>query len=253
MKTLRAVSIGHWTLGAGAAAFALAAYAYLSTPDVRPLASTNPGMTAFMRLRAAEARQEGREPRRIQEWVSYGRISPHLKRAVTVSEDAAFWDHEGVDYFELRASLERNWREGRVVRGASTITQQLAKNLYLSESRTPMRKFRELLIARRLEAELSKARILEIYLNVIEWGDGIYGIEAAARTYFRKSASALAPAEAALLAGAIINPRALTPAKPTARLLARQKLIMRRMGVGASVPASVPDVVAAAEADEHAH
>ncbi len=252
MKTLRSVPILRWILGAGAAAFACAAYAYLATPDVRQLASTNPGVTAFMRLRAVEARQEGREPRRIQEWVSYQRISPHLKRAVTVSEDAAFWQHEGVDYFELRASLERNWSEGRVVRGASTITQQLAKNLYLSESRTPMRKFRELLIARRLEAELSKVRIFEIYLNVIEWGDGIYGIEAAARTYFRKPASALAPSEAALLAGAIINPRALTPAKPTARLLARQKLILRRMGGGEAPPETVA-VAPEDEPDEHAH
>jgi monofunctional glycosyltransferase len=117
-----------------------------------------------------------------------------------------------------------------LVRGASTITQQLAKNLYLSPSRTPLRKLRELIIARRLEVELKKTRILELYLNVIEWGDGIYGVEAAARTYFGTSASSLSVEEAALLAGAIINPRVLTPARPTARLLRRQRIILRRVG-----------------------
>ena len=122
-------------------------------------------------------------------------------------------------------------RAGRFLRGGSTITQQLAKNLYLSPSKNPLRKLRELIIARRLEAELKKARIFELYLNVIEWGDGVYGAEAAARTYFHKSAAELSPEESALLAAAIINPRLLNPAHPTARLLRRQQLILRRMGV----------------------
>ena len=117
------------------------------------------------------------------------------------------------------------------MRGASTITQQLAKNLYLSPSRNPLRKFRELIIARRLEAELTKARILELYLNVIEWGDGIYGVEAASRTYFHESAAELGPEDAALLAAAIINPRLYSPARPNARLIRRQQLILRRMHV----------------------
>src|SRR6267143_2517694 len=116
-------------------------------------------------------------------------ISPSLKRAVLVAEDAAFWQHDGVDYAELQKSIELDWARGQLLRGASTITQQLAKNLYLSPSRNPLRKLRELIIARRLEAELKKARILELYLNVIEWGDGIYGVEAAARTYFGSSAA----------------------------------------------------------------
>ena len=124
------------------------------------------------------------------------------------------------------------WARGRFVRGGSTITQQLAKNLYLSPSKNPLRKLRELVIARRLEAELKKARILELYLNVIEWGDGIYGVEAAARAYFHTSAPRRsAPSESALLAGAIVNPRMLNPAKPdAARLLRRQQLILKRMG-----------------------
>jgi monofunctional biosynthetic peptidoglycan transglycosylase len=218
--------------------FACLGYAYLTLPDVRPLARTNPDTTAFMQLRADEARAAGREPRRIQRWVTYSRISPNLIRAVLVSEDDAFWDHEGVDFRQLQDSIETDWARGRLVRGASTITQQLAKNLYLSPSRNPIRKFRELILARRLEAELKKARILEIYLNVIEWGDGIFGAEAAARTYFSTSASALSAAQAALLAGAIPNPRLLNPARPNARLLARQKIILRRMGTVVPPPAA---------------
>ena len=160
----------------------------------------------------------------------YRDISADLKRAVLVAEDDAFWKHEGVDFEQLQESLEIDWAHGRFVRGGSTITQQLAKNLYLSPSKNPIRKLRELVIARRLEAELPKARIFELYLNVIEWGDGIYGAEAAARTYFHSSAASLGPAEAALLAAAIVNPRVLNPAHPSTRLLKRQQLILRKMG-----------------------
>ena len=225
MKLLRGA------LALAAAGFALLAYVYLTLPDVRPLATVNPTTTAFMELRAREARATGREPKRVQRWVSGARIAPQLKRAVTVAEDDAFWQHEGVDFEQLQESLEVDWARGRLVRGGSTITQQLAKNLYLSPSKHPLRKLREVVIARRLEAELSKARILEIYLNVIEWGDGIYGIEAAARTYFQVSAAELSESQSALLAGAIVNPRVLNPGRPTRRLLARQQLILRRMGV----------------------
>src|SRR5581483_6231842 len=157
-------------------------------------------------------------------------ISPALRRAVLIAEDDAFWQHEGVDLEQLQQSLEIDWKRGRFVRGGSTITQQLAKNLYLSPSKNPLRKLRELILARRLEAELKKARILELYLNVIEWGDGIYGAEAASRAYFHTSAGNLDPASAALLAAAIVNPRVWNPAHPTARLVRRQQLILRRMG-----------------------
>jgi monofunctional glycosyltransferase len=183
-----------------------------------------------MEMREREARAQGRRPRRQLQWVRYARISPNLKRAVIVAEDSAFWQHEGIDVEQIRESMEVNFEERRAARGASTITQQLAKNLYLSPSRNPVRKLRELILARRLEAELDKARIFEIYLNVIEWGDGIWGAEAAAKRYFGVAASALSPAQAALLAGAIINPRALNPAHPPARLLRRQRIIMQRMG-----------------------
>ena len=182
-----------------------------------------------MQLRIDEARDAGRKFSIRQQWVPYRQISPFLKRAVIVTEDAAFFDHDGIDLDEIRASLEKNWEEGQFLRGGSTITQQLAKNLYLSPSRNPMRKVKELLITRRLEAALTKQRIFEIYLNMIEWGDGIFGCEAAARAYFGKSCASLDIQEAALLAGAIINPREHSPAKPTRRLLRRQQIILRRM------------------------
>src|SRR5262245_39143803 len=216
---------------AAGCAFAILTYLYLTIPDVRDLRTTNPSTTAFIELRAREARAKGQQPRRIQRWVAYRNISPDLKRAVLVAEDSAFWQHDGVDYDQLQESIEADWARGQFLRGGSTITQQLAKNLYLSPSKNPLRKLRELIIARRLEAELKKARILELYLNLIEWGDGIYGAEAAARTYFQTSAGALGPTESALLAAAIINPRVYNPAKPNGRLVRRQQLILRRMRV----------------------
>ena len=228
MKTLR--PIRRWIAGIAAAGFGCLVYVYLTLPDVRSLKTTNPSTTSFMERRAEEARAKGQTPRRVQRWVGYNRISPDLKRAVLVAEDDAFWQHEGVDFEQLQESLEVDWARGRLVRGGSTITQQLAKNLYLSPSRNPLRKLRELVIARRLEAELEKSRILELYLNVIEWGDGIYGAEAAARGYFHTTAAELDPTSSALLAAAIVNPRMMNPARPTTRLLRRQQLILRRMG-----------------------
>ncbi len=240
------------TLVTGAAlVFSVLVYTWLTLPDVRRLVRENPTDTAWMRLRAAEAARDGKTLRKVQRWVPYGRISQHVKRAVLVAEDDAFFEHEGLDLVQLKAAIEDDLARGKAMRGASTITQQLAKNLYLSPDRDPLRKLKELIIARRLEAELSKARIFEIYLNVIEWGDGIWGIEAASRTYFGLPASALSPSQAALLAGAIVNPRVLTPARPTPRLLRRQKIILGRMG-GVKPPIETAPVRAAAETHESA-
>lgn len=230
---------GRFGAAFAAIAFAAAGYVYLTLPDVRVLARVNPTSTAFMRLRAAEAADEGRKLRHEHQWMAYSRISKNLVTAVLVAEDSAFWDHEGIDLEQIRQSIQLSLRDGGSIRGASTITQQLAKNLYLSPSRDPLRKVRELIIARRMEAALTKARILEIYLNVIEWGDGIWGAEAAARTYFGVSSSRLNRAQAALLAGAIINPRLYSPARPNARLLRRQRIILGRMG-GVEPPALAP-------------
>ena len=226
-----------------AAGFCCLVYEYLTVPDVRPLRTRNPQVTAFMELRAYEARSRGEPVVRDQRWVPYSRISPHLKRAVIVTEDSAFWQHEGVDYAQLKDAVEENLERMEFARGASTITQQLAKNLYLSPSKNPFRKVKELLIARQLEVELSKQRILELYLNVIEWGDGIWGAEAAARRYFHSSAAELTASQSALLAAAIANPHIMDPGRPSARLLRRQQMIMRRMGAVTPPPVVIEPVI----------
>ena len=231
-------------LAAAAIGFAVVVYVYLSLPDVRALSSANPSFTAFMEQRALEAARDGRTLRHVQEWVPYSGISENLKRAVLIAEDAAFWDHDGIDINQIRESIQASWTQGAPLRGASTITQQLAKNLYLSPSRAPSRKLRELILARRLEAALSKVRIFEIYLNVIEWGEGIWGVEAAARTYFGIPASSLDGDQSALLAGAIINPRVHNPARPTTRLLQRQEIILGRMGLARRTPEPLAAVAA---------
>jgi monofunctional glycosyltransferase len=222
--------IGRIIGSAAAFGFGYLIYLYFTVPDVRDLRTQSPHTTAFIDLRAEEARAEGREPKRAQQWIPYSRISPNLKRAVLVAEDAGFWGHQGIDLVEIRKSLETDWEKGTLQRGASTITQQLAKNLYLSPSRNPFRKLRELIITRRLERELTKTRIFELYLNEIEWGDGIYGAEAAARAYFGTSASEVGPDQAALMAGAIVNPRELNISHPNGRLRNRERIIRSRMG-----------------------
>lgn len=233
--------VWRWTIATLAFGLTLLFVFYATLPDVRPLLTKNPETTAFIELRAREARAKGETPKRDQRWVSYNRISPNLKRAVLIAEDSGFFEHDGIDFEQIRESIEVNLDKFEFSRGASTLTQQLAKNLYLSPSKNPIRKFREILLARALEAALSKRRIFEIYLNVIEWGDGIYGVEAASRRYFGIPASALSAEQAALLAGAIVNPRVLTPGSPTRRLIARQHLILRRMGQGATaVPEPLP-------------
>lgn len=224
-------------------------YLAVTLPDVRTLATTPPETTAFMRLRAAEAHVEGRPANQQYRFVPYGRIAETLKRAVLVAEDSGFWEHEGVEVEALKESLEASLAQRSIVRGGSTITQQLAKNLYLSPSKDPARKVRELMITRRLESQLSKRRILELYLNVVEWGDGTWGADAASRHYFRKPASALRADEAALLAGALINPNVYNPAQPPRRLLRRRQIILRRMNMrDAPVPPAVTDASPVADA-----
>ena len=247
MKNRKVSRALHVAAGVGAVTFSVMAYGYLTLPDVRPLATTNPKTTAFMELREREAAAAGKPVKHVQRWVPYSRMSMNLRRAVLAAEDSAFFEHEGIDIAEIKKSIQTSIEKGESLRGASTITQQLAKNLYLSPSRDPMRKLKELMITWRLETALSKARILEIYLNVIEWGDLVWGAEAAARTYFGVSASALSRDQAALLAGAIINPRVYSPANPRGRLLRRQQIILARMPgyePPVQIPASQPDTVA---------
>jgi monofunctional glycosyltransferase len=197
--------------------------------NVNQLKTTNPGETAFMREHREEAEEEGKSFRKVQRWISLNRISKDAINAVIVAEDGTFWTHGGFDWFEFRESLERNVKEGRAARGASTITQQLVKNLYLSSSKNPLRKLKEWVLTWYMEQTLSKSRILELYLNVIEWGRGIYGIEAASQEYFGKSASMLSREEAARLAAVIPNPRRYRVDKETRYLERRSQLIMSRM------------------------
>ncbi|HVF58039.1 MAG TPA: biosynthetic peptidoglycan transglycosylase [Pyrinomonadaceae bacterium] len=230
-------------------------YEVVTFPPVMQLRTKNPETTSMIEARLEEARREGREPRRVQQWVPLERISPNLQRAVLAGEDTNFATHNGFDY----EAIQRAWEEGQreaakeakdegdndqsswipqmpsFKRGASTISQQLAKNLYLSSEKSLARKAREAFLTYFLERTLSKRRILEIYLNVIEWGDGIYGAEAAARTYFNKSAADLTPREAAFLSAMIPNPRTVFNPQPTAqnpksnlrRVQRRQRVILR--------------------------
>ncbi|HEX9985939.1 MAG TPA: monofunctional biosynthetic peptidoglycan transglycosylase [Thermoanaerobaculia bacterium] len=198
-------------------------------PDVEKLAKEPPKTTAFMEQRREELRDAGKDDTIQYRWVPYGRISPNLRRAVLVAEDNSFYEHEGVDTEAVKEAFERNWKRGKISHGGSTITQQLAKNLYLSPSRNPLRKVREYFIARSLEKNLSKKRILELYLNVVEMGERVYGAEAASRFYFDKPAASLTPSQAALLGGCLPNPRIMNPGKPNKRLRARQRMILSRM------------------------
>ena len=205
------------------------AYEWITFPDVAPLARQMPRTTAFMDIRREELRGEGKSDSLMYEPVSYGRISPYLRRAVLVAEDNDFYEHGGVDVKAMKEAMQRDWAHRRITQGGSTITQQLAKNLYLSPSRNPLRKVKEYFIARSLENHLTKKRILELYLNVVEMGERVYGAEAAARYYFHKPASELSTTEAALLAGCLPNPRVMNPALPNKRLRARQQMILARL------------------------
>lgn len=226
------------------------AYEVVTFPDVDDLRDGNPETTALIEQRATEARAAEAQPRRIQTWVPLQKISPHLWRAVLAGEDANFATHHGFDYEAIQKAWQQAQREAAkeakeegehddaswippmpsFKRGASTISQQLAKNLYLSTERSFLRKGREAAITYFLERKLSKRRVLEIYLNVIEWGDGIYGAEAAAQHYFNKSAAQLSAAEAARLAAMIPNPRTVfNPQKNPRRVARRQRIILRGM------------------------
>ena len=205
------------------------AFEAITYPRVGKLAYENPTTTALMEVREEEARAAGKHLRRYQVWVNFSAISPNLKNAVLIAEDAAFFQHDGLDYNEIREAFKVNAEKLDFARGASTITQQLAKNLFLSPSKNPIRKLKESLLAFSLERNLSKRRIFEIYLNVIEWGNGIYGAEAAARSYYGHSCSELTEAEGAALAAVIINPRRYNPIQPSKRIRHRVELIEARM------------------------
>jgi monofunctional biosynthetic peptidoglycan transglycosylase len=212
---------------------ALLAWVWLGLParsEVRVLATRNPERTRLMEQRAEEARSKGGKARAVHSWVPLARVSRHLIHAVLASEDQGFFGHEGVDWKAIEESIERNVERRRFARGGSTITQQLAKNLYFGTRKSLVRKVRELVVTGWLEGDLSKARILALYLNLIEWGDGVYGGEAAARHWYGKPASDLSVAEAAGLAAMIPNPRRLNPRVNAARHERATRRVLWLMG-----------------------
>ena len=181
-------------------------YVYAGLPDVTVLQTRNPETTALMLQRARQAQYQGKSFRIRQQWVSFERIPRLLQDTVRISEDAGFYRHRGVDFGELKAAIKKNWQKGKISRGASTITQQLAKNLYLTTDKTLTRKFKELLITTKLEFHLKKNRIFHLYLNIIEFGPGIFGVEAASRYYFKKDVSRLKLEEVVRLTAVIPKP-----------------------------------------------
>jgi len=190
------------------------AYTLPDDTELGRLAAVAPRETALMRARKTEAAERDVRLRIQHVPVAFDQIAPTVVTALVASEDARFFDHEGLDLKQVRAAVEDTVKRGKRLRGASTLTQQLAKNLYLSESRSLLRKVKEAWIARQLEERLSKKRILTLYLNSVEWGDGVFGVEAAARMHLQKTAAELSLAEAALLVAMLPNPHRLTPKKP---------------------------------------
>ena len=213
-------------------AFTVALYAafvgrYFVWPQVDSLEHENPSITAFMEYRKTEWARSGKKVVTRWRWRPLHEISPYLWKAVTVAEDSNFWDHDGFDWDGISNAINTNLAKGRFSAGGSTITQQLAKNLYLSPVKSLTRKAQEAILAWRLERGLSKERILELYLNVVEWGEGIYGAEAAARYHFGVSAANLAPRQAAILAAMLPAPLKRKPHNRHVQILS--EVILRRM------------------------
>ena len=206
--------------------FALLLFLYfLSVPDLSKLKKGNPKKTALMEYREKEWKEKGKRFRMTQTWVPLSNISPYLVKAVLIAEDDKFWSHEGFDFEAMQKALERDIKAKRFKFGGSTISQQLARNLYLSTAKNPLRKMREAIITWRMEKVLSKKRILELYLNVVEWGEGIFGVEAASRHYYGKPSSELTPQEAARLAAVLPNPRRYNPSGDQRYVIHRSAII----------------------------
>jgi monofunctional biosynthetic peptidoglycan transglycosylase len=247
----RRVVIGGLAL-AGVVVAGSALYLWLTWPDVKRLAERRPETTAFIEAWRAGRRDAGESDRVAWSWVAWPAISVHLKRAAVSAEDMEFFFHNGFSGAEMKAAIKAAIKEGKDLRGASTITQQLAKNLWLTPSRNPWRKLKEFLLARSLEKHLTKRRILEIYLNVVELGPGTYGAEAAARRYFGKPASDLTEHEAAQLAASLPRPSSWHPgveSRSYARYVSDIEGRMARAAflwkyLGESPPAALPDSLA---------
>lgn len=207
----------------------VAIYLYITFPNISLLLNKNPQRTSIMEIRRIDAGKKGKVHLPYLYWVPMGQISPYLKYAVIEAEDSSFYQHHGFDWNAIRDAIAVDWEKGEFKRGGSTISQQLAKNLYLSPSKNPIRKIREALITAAIERKLKKDRILELYLNTIEWGNGVYGAEAAARHYFNKSAQDLTTSEASWLAAIIPSPRFFDRHRNSNYIKKRQAIIAKRV------------------------
>jgi len=212
-----------------AAAFLLNILLYLIYPDVSRLRRERPAKTAFMEYRERQWEKAGLNRHIRQVWVPLSGISPYVIKAVIIAEDDKFWSHEGFDFEAIQKAIEKDLKKKHLKAGGSTISQQLAKNLYLTPSKNPIRKLKEAILTWRLEWNLSKRRIIEIYLNVAEWGDGIFGIEAASRHYFGKGAAELSAHEAASLAVVLPSPLRYNPVKRGPYVESRTEAVYRIM------------------------
>jgi monofunctional biosynthetic peptidoglycan transglycosylase len=212
---------------------AVVAWEALTWPDVAALARRNPPTTAFIERYRARQRAADRDDRVQRVWVAHGAIAPGVKRAVLVGEDINFFSHRGFDFGEIRLAVTKAVEDGAPPRGASTITQQLAKNLWLSPSRNPLRKLEEAILTWQLERTLPKRRIFELYLNVVEFGPGVYGVEAASRRYFGRPASEVADDEAAELAASLPSPMTWHPGSSRPGYRRHVESIKRRMAKAA--------------------
>ena len=217
-------------IGAGFIVLLLILYQFWLLAHVAWWVKHNPSSSAFMEQRLEIMQEKNPDAELRHRWVPYDQISNHLKRAVIAAEDAKFVDHEGFDWQGIQRAMVKNAKQGKIVAGGSTISQQLAKNLFLSGRRTPWRKGEEALITLMLERLMTKRRILEIYLNVIEWGNGVFGAEAAARHYFKLSALQLDPAQASKLAAMVPNPRYYDKNRNARGLLRKTRIIQRQLG-----------------------
>ncbi|MCX6583836.1 MAG: monofunctional biosynthetic peptidoglycan transglycosylase [Candidatus Aminicenantes bacterium] len=205
------------------------AYFFLSLPNVAYLKDQNPQTTSVIEQRKQETQQKGKSLKIRQKWVGFNTIPELLRNTIRVSEDVDFYSHDGIDFYELKESIKRNLKEGKKARGGSTITQQLAKNLFLSTEKSYYRKLKEMVIAKRMEKYLSKDRIFSIYLNVIELGNGIFGVEAASEIFFNKSVNRLTLSEIIRLAAVIPKPLKVTPLSNSNYLKWRANLLLERL------------------------
>lgn len=215
----------------------------LSFPDISQLKKENPKKTSFMEYREGESKKKGKSYKITQIWVPLNIVPSHLIKAVLIAEDDKFWSHEGFDFEAIKKAIEKDIKKGKFAFGGSTITQQLARNLYLTPEKALLRKIKEAIITWRIERVITKKRILELYLNVVEWGDGIFGIEAASRYYYNKPSSELNPEESARLAAVLPNPKRYSPTGESKYIEMRARLILDIMKMRGIIPPEYEEII----------